>query len=69
MNKLFKRQILEKIDYFNYIDPDIFYDKSSDDEDDKKKDKEKKYTKNKYFSKKQAKDIRKYMQYSNVKND
>lgn len=76
MNKLFKRKILERIDYFNYIDPDIFYDddRKDDKKDEKKKSKksskEKEYGKgDKHLSKKQATDLRKYMQYSNVKND
>jgi len=72
MNRLFRRKILERIDYFNYINPDIFYDDKKDNDKNKNKtskkvSKEKTYRKgNKHLSKKQAKDIRKYMQYSNA---
>jgi len=79
MNKIFKRKILERIDYFNYIDPDIFYqfddeknntEKYKKSDDTKKRSKEKEYERgDKHLSKKQASDVRKYMQYSNVKSD
>lgn len=91
MNKLFKRNILERIDYFNYLDPDSLKttaedekDKSEqsalekdedDDKDESKKDKKKnkaeedRRSKPFFKNERNARDLRRYMQYSNVKND
>lgn len=91
MNKLFRRNILERIDYFNYLDPDSLKTTDEDEKDkseqsalekdeeenkeepkkDKKKDKAEEDRRSKPFfrNERNARDLRRYMQYSNAKND
>lgn len=84
MNKLFKRIILEDIDAFNYLDPNCFKPKDkkkkNDDsklrpecENDHEKEKDKEASDDELKpvskSKRNATDLRRYLQYSNAKNE
>jgi len=67
-----QREILERIDYFNYLDPDSLCADCKE-KDQKKDDKEEEETSEEELSsvKKYSKpaDVRRYLQYVNAKND